>query len=225
MPDDPATGQEPSTTPSSGQEPRRENEPTSQTATTTTTSSTTPSGQEPKAETFDAEYVKTLRAEAAANRKKAADLEAKLKEHEDAKLSEAERLKKQADEATQRADQLAAELRQERTRLAVGRAAAEAGIAAEIAERLIDVEYAEDGAIKTDLKAAMTALLVKHPHLAQPSTANGASAANPARSGQPAAARQRRSASPFDVEAARAETGGVFWNPDLNPRQRESQAG
>lgn len=58
-------------------------------------------GQEPK--TFDADYVSKLRAEAAAHRKEASELKQKVKEHEDAQLSETDRLTKQAQEAQEQA--------------------------------------------------------------------------------------------------------------------------
>ena len=46
----------------------------------------------PKTETFDAEYVKKLRSEAAARRKEATDLAAQLKALEDEKLSASEKV-------------------------------------------------------------------------------------------------------------------------------------
>jgi hypothetical protein len=49
----------------------------------------------PKTETFDAEYVKKLRSEAAARRKEATDLAAQLKALEDEKLSATERVAKE----------------------------------------------------------------------------------------------------------------------------------
>ncbi len=49
-------------------------------------------GQEP--ERFDAEYVKKLRAEAAEYRKRLRELEQTVKQHEESKLSETEKLQK-----------------------------------------------------------------------------------------------------------------------------------
>jgi DNA-binding protein H-NS len=46
----------------------------------------------PKTETFDAEYVKKLRSEAAARRKEATDLAAQLKALEDEKLTASEKV-------------------------------------------------------------------------------------------------------------------------------------
>lgn len=52
--------------------------------------------------TYDEAYVKQLRGEAAANRKKAAELEAKLKERETADLSELEKAQREAKDATEK---------------------------------------------------------------------------------------------------------------------------
>ena len=81
---DDTTGQEPN---AGGQAPQISPPEVPQAGTQT-------SGQKPPAETFDAEYVKSLRGEAAGYRKKAADFEAKLKEIEDSKLSETDKLNK-----------------------------------------------------------------------------------------------------------------------------------
>lgn len=185
-----------------------------------------PKGQEPKGETFDAEYVKSLRDEAAKYRAKAAEHAARLKQYEDAQLSEQERLTKQAQEANQRAEQLAAALRQERARVAIAHAAAEAGVPAELVERLVDVEFEEDGRIKTDLKKAVAGLLEKYPNL-RPAPVTAGGATNPARSG---AAEPKKTAADwlyggnvniFDADVARASGGGVFFDPEKNPKQRE----
>jgi hypothetical protein len=61
--------------------------------------------------TFDAAYVKKLRAEAAAHRKEAAEAKAKLKQREDAELSELEKAQKERDEAKATADTANAKVR------------------------------------------------------------------------------------------------------------------
>lgn len=74
-------GQEPESTPQEGQEPTPAPEPDK--------------GQEPqgdkKPETFDAEYVKSLRSEAAKYRTEAQEAKAKAQEYEDAQKSELEK--------------------------------------------------------------------------------------------------------------------------------------
>ncbi len=118
--------------------------------------------------TFDAAYVAELRREAAANRKKAADAEAKLKELDDAKLSETERL-------TKRTAELEAELERERTgrhdaliRAAVEREAHQQGaVKADVVYRLIDrsaITLDESGEVKGADKA-VKALLDAEPYL------------------------------------------------------------
>ncbi len=94
---------------------------------------TPPAGQEPTKTVFDADYVAELRKEAAANRKKAAELEAKLKEHEDEKLGETERLAKRL------ADTEAA-LQQERT------ARAEAALRIEVERQARRLEVVDEEA-------------------------------------------------------------------------------
>jgi hypothetical protein len=212
-------GQEPIAQP--GQEPA-----VSQPQTPPNPTPPTPAGQEPQ--TFDAEYVKTLRAEAAKHRKDAADTAARLKQFEDAQLSDAEKLKKQADDATARADALTRELRQERARVAVGRAASEAGVPAELAERLVEVEFEDDGSIKTDVPKALKALIDKYPHLKPAAAVTAGGATNPARSGADAAPRKSAAdwlyggqSSIFDPDLARAQGGGVIWDSERNPKQRE----
>jgi hypothetical protein len=124
-------------------------------------------GQEPP-KTFDAEYVAELRREAAANRKKAADAEARLKELDDAKLSETERL-------TKRTAELEAELERERTgrqealiRAAVEREAHQQGaVKADVVYRLIDrsaIALDDSGEVKGADKA-VAALLTAEPYL------------------------------------------------------------
>lgn len=64
-----------------------------------------PKEEQKPPENFSREYVEQLRKEAAENRKKAATAEAKLKEQDDAKLSETERLQKERDEFKAKAEQ------------------------------------------------------------------------------------------------------------------------
>jgi uncharacterized protein (DUF342 family) len=66
-------------------------------ATTATPETTETTGQEPKS--FDAAYVQQLRNEAAKHRREVVQVAAKLKELEDASLTEAERTKKERDDA------------------------------------------------------------------------------------------------------------------------------
>lgn len=61
-------------------------------------------------QTFDAAYVKELRAEAAKNRKEAADLKAQIQEHEDSQKSELEKAQAKAQKAEQATAEAAAKL-------------------------------------------------------------------------------------------------------------------
>lgn len=164
---DPTKGQEPTTT---GQAPAD---------TTTATTTTPPVGQEPpKAETFDVEYVKQLRSEAAANRKKAAEAEAKLKEHEDAKLGETERLTKQVAELTAKAEAAERARQEALIRAAIDREAHKQGaVDADAVFALVDrsaVSIGDDGAVGGADKA-VKALLEAKPFLKAPA-GNGTAA-------------------------------------------------
>lgn len=99
-------------------------------------------------EKFDATYVKQLRQEAAANRKKAAEAEAKLKAREDADLSETQKLQKQADEANKKAEEAEQRSRQRVARAEVLTEATKAKLVdPDAAYRLIrdDIEFGDDG--------------------------------------------------------------------------------
>lgn len=139
-------------------------------------------GQEP--ERFDAEYVKQLRREAAEYRKKLRDLEQTVKQHEEAKLSESERLQKRLAELEREQANYQRE-RQERTlKYETMLAASRLGIVdPDAAYRLLDVasiEFAEDGTPK-NLEAVLKELVKAKPYLVvQP---NSGSPTNPARTG------------------------------------------
>lgn len=128
-------------------------------------------GQEPDAsKTFDAEYVKKLRAEAAANRKKASQLEAELKKHQDAQLSEIEKAKKAASETAARLEAAEAALRAERVGREVERAAIKLNLDPELAGRLVSadmLEFDEESGMPTNTEKVLQGLLKKWPQLAK----------------------------------------------------------
>ncbi len=100
-----------------------------------------------------------------ANAKLLKDLQKFKQDADAANLSESEKIRKDAEEATTRAQQLADTLRRERTERAMEKAASGANIPAELAERLITVEYDDEGNITTDLEAAAKAIASKYPGL------------------------------------------------------------
>ncbi len=172
-------------------------------------------GQEP--ERFDAEYVKKLRGEAAEYRKKLRELEQVVKQHNDEKLSETERLQQRLAELEREQAQYQAE-RQERTvKYEIMLAANKLGIVdADAAYKLVDlaqVEYAEDGTPK-NLDKVLANLVKARPYLAG---APSVSATNPARTSVQVETEQDkrarllgRSRSPFDEDVLRSKGGGVF---------------
>lgn len=138
---------------------------------------TTPAGQEPEAKTFDADYVKKLREEAASWRTKAQEAAGKVAEFEAAKLTESEKLQKEAAEAKAQLEQLKAEARQARAKAAITARAAKEGIDPDLAGRLIDVEF-DDAGTPQGLDAAFANLLKDHPYL---KIGFGGSSTNPQR--------------------------------------------
>ena len=141
-------------------------------------------GQEP--ERFDAEYVKQSRREAAEYRKKLRDLEQTVKQHEEAKLSESERLQKRLAELEREQANYQRE-RQERTlKYETMLAASKLGIVdPEAAYKLLDltrIEFDEDGTPR-NIEAALKELLKAKPYLAAQPAASSGSPTNPARTG------------------------------------------
>jgi ribosomal protein L17 len=127
----------------------------------------------PKTETFDAEYVKKLRSEAAARRKEATDLAAQLKALEDEKLSATERVAKELKAAQ---DQIA-HLTYKARFADVLEAASKAGAAKpSLVAKLID-----DGA--DDLDAAIAAVKKENPELFRPPSAGSADGGVKAKTG------------------------------------------
>jgi len=155
-----------------GQAPTNQDDQMSpETQTDDQTTQTTPDGdgQEPDAsKTFDAEYVKKLRAEAAANRKKASQLEAELKKHQDAQLSEIEKAKKAAAETAARLEATEAALRAERVGREVERAAVKLNLDPELAGRLVSadmLEFDDETGMPTNTEKVLQGLLKKWPNL------------------------------------------------------------
>lgn len=193
MPDDVTRGQEPS---DGGQEPQNDQSPAGG-----------GDGQTPEHEKFDAEYVKKLRAEAADYRRRLRELESTVKQHEDAKLSDMEKLQKRSAQLERQLAEYERE-RQERTvRYEVMLAAGKLGIIdPEAAYRLLDLaalEYDEEGT-PSNLEAALKSLVKSKPYLvAQP--AGGGSPTNPSRGGNAVLTRE-------DIEKMSPEEINRRWD-------------
>ena len=122
-------------------------------------------GQAPtQSETFDAEYVKQLRAEAAKWRTEAQAAKVKVTEFEKAQMTEAEKLQAQARAAQEAATAAQAELRRARAEAAVARAAGKAGVDPNLVLRLVDVEY-DDAGQPVNVDKAVDAVLSAYPQL------------------------------------------------------------
>lgn len=229
MPEPTESGQEPTGAASS-------QEPASGTATTTSASaaSTQQSASQSAAasqtdgEPFDRERalatiakLREFEKQAKAQARELDQLRAAQKAADDAKLSETERLAKQASESAAEAERLRQELRQERTKAAIATAAAKHNVPTKIAERMIDVEYGDTGEVNTDaLEKALKQLVADHPNLVtQQSAASPTNAARSTANGA-TSARTPAIAPLWDAQAAREQGGGVIWNSEANRRQR-----
>jgi hypothetical protein len=131
-----------------------------------------PAGESPSAdERISLDEARKLRSEAHSLRQRLAAAEKKVTEHEDAKLSEQDRLQKRATELEQQVQQAQAAERTLRTRLAVERAAHGLRFV-DVADAyaLLDqgaIEYGEDGEPK-NVDTLLKALVKAKPYLAQP---------------------------------------------------------
>jgi multidrug resistance efflux pump len=138
----------------------------------TTAAPTTPPATEPaqEAEKFDAEYVKALRKEAADARTKLRAAEAKVTEHETAKLTETERATKRIAELERAQSDWETERQEMRTRDAVSKAAAKLGLDSDLATELVKhsmLEHDPDGK-PNNVEDVLKALLKRWPQLAKP---------------------------------------------------------
>lgn len=163
---------------------------------------------------------------ARAQQKELDELRTKVKAAEDAQLSETERLKKDATEATERVAALERDLREQRISSAVITAAAKLNVVdPDAAYRLLDhskIEFDASTGQPTNVDALLADLLKAKPYLVKAAGSQSGSATNPARSTQqdPANPWRGKRASIWDPEAARAAGEGVIWDPTLNARQR-----
>jgi hypothetical protein len=131
-------------------------------------------------ERFDAAYVRRLRAEAAEYRRKLRELERELKQRDEEKLSETERMRLRLSELEKELSQRELLLREHTLRYETMLRARELGIIdPDAAYRLLDlaeVEYDESGR-PTNIERLLRELVRKRPYLA----GNSASATNPSR--------------------------------------------
>lgn len=147
----------------------------------TTTPATTP--ETPAAKTYDEEYVRKLRDEAAAHRTKLKAFEDAEAEAKKAAMSETERLKAEVAEAKQAGEAAMARAREALGKAAVTAAAAKLGVNGELAQKLVSVEFDGEGN-PTGVDEALAKLVKDHPYLI--AAAASSSPTNPPRGGGPA---------------------------------------
>lgn len=145
-------------------------------------------GQEVNNKPESGESVEGLRKENASWRRKVRDLEAKVKEFEDARLGETERLQKQAQEAAAQAQAAREALKTARFEAALAREAAKAGVDPALLARLIDPEYDDEGQ-PANVGSAVAKVLESYPQLkpapaAPPAPAPNSNPTNPPRVGK-----------------------------------------
>lgn len=134
-------------------------------------------GQETK--TFDAGYVKQLRDEAAQYRRRVKELEVKVSDFEQAQMTEAEKLRVQAEAAAKQAAAAQEALRQARATAAISREAVRHQVDPDLLARLVDVQFDDDGE-PAGVDAAVEQVLNRYPHLRPAAGVNMAST-NPQR--------------------------------------------
>jgi len=138
--------------------------------------------QEAQEQQFDAAYVRKLRAEAAENRKRLRELEAKVKADEDAKLTEQERLQKRIAELEKKDSEYQQTLQERTVRYEVMLTANKLGIVdPDAAFRLLDIsslEFDEDGK-PNNIEKVLKKLVSDKPYLIG-SGGGSASPTNPA---------------------------------------------
>jgi chromosome segregation ATPase len=136
--------------------------------------------QEADDERFDAAYVRRLRAEAAEYRRKLRELERELKQRDEEKMTETERMRLRLSELEKELTQRELLIREHTLRYETMLRARELGIIdPDAAYRLLDlaeVEYDESGR-PTNIERLLRELVRKRPYLA----GNSASATNPSR--------------------------------------------
>jgi molecular chaperone GrpE (heat shock protein) len=134
-------------------------------------------GQEPT--TFDAEYVRQLRAEAARWRTEAQAAKGKVTEYETAQMTEAQKLQAQAAAAQAAAEQARAELRNAKAQAEIAKVAQRLGMDIELAERFATPTW--DGDTLTGIDDSLKAALEKWPHLKPAPTVPALPPTNPGR--------------------------------------------
>lgn len=129
-------------------------------------STTTPPTEQEAQGDFSADYVKKLRQEAAANRLQAKKLQEQLATYEQAQMSEQQNLAAQLEVSKKQLETMTAQLRQERARAVISQAAAKANVSADLAIKLVDVQFDDDGN-PLDVDKAIQELVKQYPNLAQ----------------------------------------------------------
>ena len=137
----------------------------------------------PTKDMFDAEYVSSLRKENAEWRKKVRELEGKVGQFEQERMTETDRLKATAEAATKTAQEATARERQARLSAALLKAAVEQRVDPKrmpYVERLVEVSFGEDGE-PVGVDKAVKRLLDEMPELRGAVAAPATNPTNPGR--------------------------------------------
>ena len=126
---------------------------------------------------FDAAYVRKLREEAKGYRLELESAKGKLTEFERAQLSEKEKLEAELGDYRKQIEDAKAAVQQAKAQTAITAAASKAGLPVELASRLIDVQFDDNGNPK-GIEEAVASLVSQYPQLVSggsSSAMNGAS--------------------------------------------------
>lgn len=159
-------------------------------------------------ETFDAEYVKGLRAEAAKYRKTAQEAAAKVATFEQERMTEAERVQAQVKAAQTAAETAQAELRKARAGAALATAAARQGIDPDLLAKLVDVEF-DEGGQPVNIDLAVGAVLKRYPQL-KPTAVTQIAASNPGRERSKLTMDEVKAMSPEEINRRWDEVSAVL---------------
>lgn len=115
-------------------------------------------------DSFPRDYVEKLRSEAKGYRTELSDVKAKLTAFEEAQMSELEKAKAQADAFKAQVEAANAQVQQARAEAAISTAAGKAGLPVDLALRLVDVQFDDEGK-PMGIDEAVQGLVQQYPQL------------------------------------------------------------
>lgn len=158
---------------------------TTQTSQTTQTDAQTGNGTQQTDTTekvFDAAYVRKLRDEAKGYRLELEDAKGKLTAFEREKLSESEKLAAELKDYQTQIEAAKVQVQQAKAQTVITAAASKAGLPVELATKLIDVQFDENGNPK-GIEEAVASLVSQYPQLVSGGSSSAMNGASPRKRG------------------------------------------